>query len=365
MNGGAVICADVDANAIARRIQIGYLDAKASSLDDAVKMASTAKFERRPLSVGVVANAVDALQRLADMEVEVDIVTDQTPAHDPLAYVPAGLALSDALHLRRTRPEEYVRRSRESMCDHVANMVAWMDKGAEVFEYGNGLRRQAKEGGYERAFSFPGFVSAYIRPLFLEGRGPFRWVALSGDDRDIVTTDEVVLTELADSELVVRWLREARRRVHFQGLPARVCWLGLGERDRVGARFNAMVAEGTLRGPIVLCRGHEDSGSVAAPDRETESMLDGSDAIADWPLLNALLNTASGGTWVSIHDGGGVGIGRSVHAGVAVVADGTALAKQKLERVLRNDPGLGVYRHADAGYEIARKLAKKNGLIDS
>jgi urocanate hydratase len=362
MNGGVAICADVNPAAIERRFSEGYLDSKASSLEEALDLAASAKKERRAMSIGVVANAVDVLERLAASDVEADIVTDQTPAHDPLAYVPAGLSLSEAADLRTNHAEEYVQRSLECMCRHAQAMVAWRDKGAEVFEYGNGLRRQALNGGYGRAFDVPGFVVEYIRPLFLQGRGPFRWVALSGDPRDIEVADQVVLRELADNEAVVRWLHEARKRVRFQGLPARVCWLGFGERDRVALLFNDMVAAGTLRAPIVLCRGHEDSGSCASPDRETESMRDGSDAVADWPVLNALLNASSGGIWVALHDGGGVGIGRSIHAGVAVVADGTPLAREKLQRVLRNDSGLGVLRHADAGYKEARKIASENNL---
>jgi urocanate hydratase len=325
-------------------------------------MATGAKQERRPLSVGVVANAVDVLEAASAAGAAVDIVTDQTPAHDPLAYVPHGLDGLEAARLREDNPDEYVRRSRESMCRHVDAMVGWQDKGAEVFEYGNGLRRQAEAAGYQRAFAFPGFVARYVRPLFLEGRGPFRWVALSGDPRDIEAMDEMALRELSGNPSLTRWIELARQRVRFQGLPARVCWLGFGERERIGARCNEMVASGAVRAPVVFCRGHEDSGSVAAPHRETESMLDGSDAIADWPVLNALLNTASGGTWVALHEGGGVGIGQSVHAGVAVVADGSPLAADKLHRVLRNDPGLGVVRHADAGYATAVSLADRHHL---
>jgi urocanate hydratase len=363
MNGGAALCADVDPAAIERRTSAGYLAARARSLDEAIKMATTAKQQREALSVGVVANGAEVLEKLSALEVDVDIVTDQTPAHDPLAYVPAGLSLPDAVALRASEPDDYVRQSVAGMCRHVEAMVGWQDKGAQVFEYGNGLRRQAHNEGCDRAFAFPGFVTKYIRPLFLEGRGPFRWVALSGDARDIHAMDEAVLRELRDSPPVARWLGAASERVRFQGLPARVCWLGFGERERVGAMFNDMVAAGQLRCPVVLCRGHEDSGSVASPDRETEAMMDGSDAIADWPILNALLNACSGGTWVSLHDGGGVGVGRSIHAGVAVVADGTGLAAQKLHRVLRNDPGLGIVRHANAGYERSRLIAAENGLL--
>ena len=362
MNGGTAICADVDPAAIERRISSGYLTVTASSLDEAIRTALSARDRREAVAVGVTANAVEVLERLLALDVEVDIVTDQTPAHDPLAYVPAGLSVAEAGELRSSHPDDYVTRSRDSMCRHVEAMVSWLHKGAEVFEYGNGLRRQAFQAGYGKAFDFPGFVAKFIRPLFLEGRGPFRWVALSGDPNDIRVMDEAALREIGDDQPAGRWLKAARTRVRFQGLPARVCWLGFGERDRVGTIFNDMVAAGKLRCPVVLCRGHEDSGSVASPDRETESMLDGSDAIADWPILNALLNASSGGTWVSLHDGGGVGIGRSVHAGVAVVADGTPLAGAKLQRVLTNDPGLGIVRHADAGYKESQRIASDHGL---
>jgi urocanate hydratase len=362
MNGGTAICADVSPAAIKRRMAASYLGATAASLDEAVASALAAKGRREAVAIGVAANAVDVLEHLLSRGVPVDIVTDQTPAHDPLAYVPAGLSFLEAAQLRSANPGEYIHRSRESMCRHAEAMVGWLGTGAQVFEYGNGLRRQALDAGYGKAFEFPGFVARFVRPLFLQGRGPFRWVALSGDPGDLHAMDAAVLRALGEDHPAARWITEARSRVRFQGLPARVCWLGFGERDRVGAIFNDMVAAGELSCPVVLCRGHEDSGSVASPDRETESMRDGSDAIADWPVLNALLNTASGGAWVSLHDGGGVGIGRSIHAGVAVVADGTPLAGEKLQRVLANDPGLGVVRHADAGYEESQAIAAEAGL---
>ncbi|HEV7763147.1 MAG TPA: urocanate hydratase [Acidimicrobiales bacterium] len=365
MLGGVVICVDVDPTRIERRLETRYLDTVATSLDDAVRLATEARAERRPLSIGVCANAADAVARLAAAaasDAPIDIVTDQTSAHDPLAYVPQGLTVDEAAELRRTDPDEYTKRARASMARHCEAMVAFLDRGAEVFDYGNSLRAEARLGGFERAFAYPGFLPAYIRPLFCEGKGPFRWAALSGDPADIGATDRAVIDELGDNEALVRWLRLASDRVAFQGLPARICWLGYGERDRMGLRFNEMVAAGQLRAPIVIGRDHLDSGSVASPYRETEAMADGSDAIADWPILNALLNTASGASWVSFHHGGGVGIGRSLHAGMVVVADGTDLAAQKLERVLTNDPGTGVMRHVDAGYERAAEVARDHGL---
>jgi urocanate hydratase len=301
------------------------------------------------LSVGVVGNAAAVFPSLLNNGVEIDVVTDQTSAHDPLSYVPLDMDPADAL----TKPDEYTDRARASMAKHVAAMVGFLDAGAEVFDYGNSIRSEAKLGGFERAFDFPGFVPAYIRPLFAEGKGPFRWAALSGDPKDIAATDRAILDLFPDNEQLARWIKMAGERVAFQGLPARICWLGYGERDRAGVRFNDMVASGEISAPIVIGRDHLDSGSVASPYRETESMLDGSDAIADWPLLNAMVNTASGASWVSIHHGGGVGIGRSIHAGQVCVADGTELAGQKIERVLTNDPGMGVIRHVDAGYDSA------------
>jgi urocanate hydratase len=363
MLGGVVICVEVDPTRIERRLATRYLDTVATSLDDAVRLATEARAERRPLSIGVCANAADAVARLAAAsDAPIDIVTDQTSAHDPLAYVPQGLTVDEAAELRRTDPDEYTKRARASMARHCEAMVAFLDRGAEVFDYGNSLRAEARLGGFERAFAYPGFLPAYIRPLFCEGKGPFRWAALSGDPADIGATDRAVIDELGDNEALVRWIRLASDRVAFQGLPARICWLGYGERDRMGLRFNEMVAAGQLRAPIVIGRDHLDSGSVASPYRETEAMADGSDAIADWPILNALLNTASGASWVSFHHGGGVGIGRSLHAGMVVVADGTDLAAQKLERVLTNDPGTGVMRHVDAGYERAAEVARDHGL---
>jgi urocanate hydratase len=362
MNGGVAICVDVDPRSIERRQQAGYLDVAAANLEEAISHALEAQRVGRALSVAVQANAAEVVPALAAGGVPIDIVTDQTPAHDPLAYVPIGLDVEGAKDLRRSAPQEYAARSLASMARHVEGMVAWAEAGAEVFEYGNGIRRGAQEGGFDRAFAFPGFVAEYLRPLFCEGRGPFRWVALSGDAEDIHRADEAAIEELGNDSAATRWIRQARERVPFQGLPARVCWLGYGERDRVGLRLNHMVSTGELKAPVVLCRGHEDAGSVASPDRETEGMRDGSDAIADWPVLNALLGVASGATWVTLQDGGGVGIGRSIHAGVAGVADGTPLAAQRLERMLRNDPGLGVIRHADAGYDQATRWAADHGL---
>jgi urocanate hydratase len=343
-------------------LETRYLDAVADSLADALRLAVSAREERRPLSIGVCANAADAIPLLASWDGPVDIVTDQTSAHDPLSYVPRGLSLEEAAELRTSDPDTYIRRARESMAEHCAAMVAFLDKGAEVFDYGNSLRAEAKLGGFERAFAYPGFLPAYIRPLFCEGKGPFRWAALSGDPADIGVTDQAVIRELPDNEPLLRWIRLASDRVAFQGLPARICWLGYGERDRVGLRFNELVASGEVQGPLVIGRDHLDAGSVASPYRETEAMADGSDAIADWPILNALLNTASGASWVSFHHGGGVGIGRSLHAGMVVVADGTELAAQKLERVLTNDPGSGVIRHVDAGYDEAVEIARKHDI---
>jgi urocanate hydratase len=362
MNGGAVLCADVDPSRIERRLHTRYLDTVAHSVDEAVQLATEARTNGEALSIGLVANAAELLPALVAMDVEVDVVTDQTSAHDPLTYIPTGLSLAEAAELRTGDADEYVRRARASMVEHVAAMVAFQDKGAEVFDYGNSLRAEAARGGYERAFDYPGFVPAYIRPLFCEGKGPFRWVALSGDPADIAATDAAVLDELPGNEALARWIRLAGERVAFQGLPARICWLGYGERDRVGVRFNDLVASGAVQAPIVIGRDHLDCGSVASPYRETEAMLDGSDAIADWPLLNAMVNVASGAAWVSIHHGGGVGIGRSIHAGQVTVADGSRLAGQKLERVLTNDPGMGVIRHVDAGYERAVEVAEQRDV---
>ena len=363
LNGGVALCVEVDQAAIERRLRTRYLDELADDLDDAVARCLAAKSDRRALSVGLRANAADVLPALLDAGFPADIVTDQTSAHDPLnGYVPNTLALEEAARLRADDPVQYIERARRAIAAHCAAMVGFMDAGAEVFDYGNSLRAEARLGGFERAFDYPGFVPAYVRPLFCEGKGPFRWVALSGDPADIAATDRAALEEFPDDEPLHRWIRAAGERIAFQGLPARICWLGYGERHRLGLRFNAMVASGELSAPIVIGRDHLDSGSVASPYRETEAMADGSDAIADWPLLNALVNTAAGASWVSIHHGGGVGIGRSIHAGMVCVADGSVLAAQKLERVLTTDPGMGVIRHADAGYERSTEVARERGV---
>ncbi|WP_420612552.1 urocanate hydratase [Candidatus Spongiisocius sp.] len=362
MNGGAALCIEVDPDRAQRRLETRYLDVVADGYRDALRRCAEAVTDRRPLSVGLVGNAAELLPRLLADGVAADIVTDQTPAHDPLAYIPDDLSLEKADELREVKPDEYVIRSRAAMATHVEAMVGFLDAGAEVFDYGNSLRAEADLGGYDRAFAYPGFLPAYIRPLFCEGKGPFRWVALSGDPADIAATDRAVLEEFPDDEGLRRWITLAGERVAFQGLPARICWLGYGERHRLGLRFNDMVRSGELKAPIVIGRDHLDSGSVASPYRETEDMADGSDAIADWPLLNALVNTASGASWVSIHHGGGVGIGRSIHAGQVCLADGTDLGARKLERVLLNDPATGVIRHADAGYELATRVATDRGV---
>ena len=362
MNDGVAICIECDDARIQRRIDHRYLDVRADSLDHAVELAVAARDERRPLSIGVLGNAAELLPRLLEMDAPIDVVTDQTSAHDPLAYLPVGTRFEDWERERTEDPVGFTKRARESMAAHVRAMVDFQDRGAEVFDYGNSIRDEARKGGYDRAFDFPGFVPAYIRPQFCEGRGPFRWAALSGDPADIAATDRAVLELFPDDERLRRWITMAGERVHFQGLPARICWLGYGERARAGLKFNEMVASGELKAPVVIGRDHLDCGSVASPYRETEAMLDGSDAIADWALLNALVNTASGATWVSIHHGGGVGIGRSIHAGQVVVADGTALAAEKIERVLTNDPGMGVVRHVDAGYDRADEVARERGV---
>jgi urocanate hydratase len=362
MNGGVVICVDCDPASISRRIKFGYLDVAADDTDDAIRRAVAAAQAGQPLSIGLLGNAADLVPALLAMGAPINIVTDQTSAHDPLTYLPSGVAFEDMAALRAEDPDGFTRRARESMAAHVAAMVGFMDAGAEVFDYGNSIRGEAQLAGYDRAFDFPGFVPAYIRPLFCEGRGPFRWAALSGDPADIAATDLAILDLFPGNEPLARWITMAREKVHFQGLPARICWLGYGERDQAGLRFNEMVASGEVSAPIVLGRDHLDCGSVASPYRETEAMADGSDAIADWPLLNALVNTASGASWVSIHHGGGVGIGRSIHAGQVCVADGTDLAAQKLERVLTNDPGMGVIRHVDAGYDRASEIAAERNV---
>ncbi|MGN6523170.1 MAG: urocanate hydratase, partial [Actinomycetes bacterium] len=330
--------------------------------EEALRLAEQAKAERRPLSIGLLGNASEVVPQLLAMGAPIDIVTDQTSAHDPLSYLPRGVALEDWDDLRAKDPEGFTSQAQESMARHVEAMVGFQDGGAEVFDYGNSIRDEARKGGFDRAFAFPGFVPAYIRPLFCEGKGPFRWAALSGDPADIAATDKAILELFPDNEPLARWIRMAGERVHFQGLPARICWLGYGERDKAGERFNDMVASGELKAPVVIGRDHLDCGSVASPYRETESMLDGSDAIADWPLLNAMVNVASGATWVSIHHGGGVGIGRSIHAGQVTVADGTPLAGEKIQRVLTNDPGMGVIRHVDAGYDEAVEVAEERDV---
>jgi len=361
-NEGVCLLVDVNEAHLRRRVEHRYLDVVASDIDDAIAQCLVAKRDRKPLSVGLVGNCATVFPELLRRGVEIDIVTDQTSAHDPLSYLPEGIDLADWHDYAEKKPEEFTDRARASMAKHVQAMVEFQDGGAEVFDYGNSIRAEAQLGGYERAFEFPGFVPAYIRPLFCEGKGPFRWAALSGNPQDIYKTDKAVMDLFPDNDHLQKWMRAAGEKVAFQGLPARICWLGYGERDVAGLKFNDMVASGELDAPIVIGRDHLDAGSVASPYRETESMADGSDAIADWPLLNALINTASGATWVSIHHGGGVGIGRSIHAGQVSLADGTALAAQKLARVLTNDPGMGVIRHVDAGYDIAERTATERGV---
>ncbi|MFJ4104714.1 urocanate hydratase [Amycolatopsis japonica] len=362
MNDGVALVIECDPQRAHRRVETRYLDEVADDLDDAIRRVEAAKKEKRALSVGVVGNAAEVLPELLRRGVEVDIVTDQTSAHDPLSYLPKGIGVDEWQDYADKKPDEFTERARESMAEHVEAMLGFLDKGAEVFDYGNSLRGEAKLGGCERAFDFPGFVPAYIRPLFCEGNGPFRWAALSGDPEDIAATDRAMLELFPENESLARWIRLAGERVAFQGLPSRICWLGYGERHLAGLRFNEMVASGELKAPVVIGRDHLDSGSVASPYRETEGMADGSDAIADWPLLNALVNTSSGASWVSIHHGGGVGMGRSIHAGQVSVVDGTLLAAQKLERVLTNDPGMGVIRHVDAGYDRAADVADERGV---
>jgi urocanate hydratase len=362
MNGGVAICIDVDPSRIKRRLEHRYLDVEAASVPEALQLAVEARDARTPLSIGLLGNAASLVPQLLANDAPIDVVTDQTSAHDPLSYLPIGVEFDDWHDYAARKPEEFTGRARASMARHVEAMVGFQDKGAEVFDYGNSIRGEAQLAGYSRAFSFPGFVPAYIRPLFCEGKGPFRWVALSGDPRDIARTDQAVLELFPENESLARWIKLAQDRVHFQGLPARICWLGYGERDRAGLAFNELVAAGEISAPIVIGRDHLDCGSVASPYRETEAMTDGSDAIADWPLLNAMVNVASGATWVSIHHGGGVGIGRSIHAGQVSVADGTPLAAEKLARVLTNDPGTGVIRHVDAGYDRAIEVAEERDV---
>jgi urocanate hydratase len=363
MNGGTALCIEVDLRRIERRISSGYLDERAGSLDDALGRLDEARSRREPLSIGLLGNAAEVIPELARRGVEVDVVTDQTSAHDPLnGYVPAGLTVEQADALRRSDPDDYLRRAGESAVAHVDAIRSLRDSGAEAFDYGNALRGLAAEHGDDQAFAYPGFVPAYIRPLFCEGRGPFRWVALSGEPADIHATDAAILEMFGEQESVARWIRLAGEKVQFQGLPARICWLGYGERDRAGLRFNEIVSRGELRGPIVIGRDHLDAGSVASPERETEDMRDGSDAVADWPVLNALLNTATGASWVSFHHGGGVGMGKSLHAGQVCVADGSGLAAERIRRTLLADPGLGVARHVDAGYPEAIEAARRLGV---
>ena len=362
MNDGVAICIECDNARIQRRIDHRYLDVRAASLEEAVALATEARDERRALSIGVLGNAAEMLPRLLEMEAPIDIVTDQTSAHDPLAYLPVGVPFEEWDARRTADPAAFTQEAQASMAAHVRAMVEFQDRGAEVFDYGNSIRDEARKGGYDRAFEFPGFVPAYIRPQFCEGRGPFRWAALSGDPADIAATDRAILELFPEDEKLRRWITMAGERVHYQGLPARICWLGYGERARAGARLNEMVASGELSAPVVIGRDHLDSGSVASPNRETESMRDGSDAVSDWPLLNALLNTAGGATWVSLHHGGGVGMGFSQHSGMVICCDGSDDASRRIARVLHNDPATGVMRHADAGYDIAKQCAKDQKL---
>jgi urocanate hydratase len=362
MNDGVAICIDVDQSRITRRIEHRYLDEQADSLEDAVRRAVEARDAKRPLSIGVLGNAAELLPQLLELKAPIDIVTDQTSAHDPLSYLPVGVPFEDWHDAADKDPKGFTKDAQASMAAHVRAMVEFQDAGAEVFDYGNSIRDEARKGGYDRAFEFPGFVPAYIRPLFCEGKGPFRWAALSGAPADIEATDRAILELFPDNARLHKWITMAQERVHYQGLPARICWLGYGERHLAGLKFNQMVASGELKAPIVIGRDHLDCGSVASPYRETEGMLDGSDAIADWAILNALVNTASGASWVSFHHGGGVGMGRSLHAGQVCVADGTDLAAAKIERVLTNDPGMGVIRHVDAGYDRAVEVAESRGV---
>ncbi len=363
MNGGVVIAIDIDETRIDRRIETRYTDMKAHSLDEAIHLAEEAKKAGKALSIGLVGNAADILPEMIKRDFIPDALTDQTSAHDPLnGYVPSKMSLEEAAQLRESYPDEYVKLSKASMAAHVRAMLEMMEKGAITFDYGNNIRQVAKDEGVENAFDFPGFVPAYIRPQFCEGKGPFRWAALSGDPEDIYKTDEAILREFADNEHLCNWIRMAQEKIEFQGLPSRICWLGYGERARFGKILNDMVASGELKAPIVIGRDHLDSGSVASPNRETEAMKDGSDVVSDWPLLNAMINAVGGATWVSLHHGGGVGMGYSQHSGVVIVADGTKEAEARLLRVLTTDPGMGVVRHADAGYELAKKTAREKGI---
>ncbi|GMR64420.1 MULTISPECIES: urocanate hydratase [Bacillus] len=363
MNGGVVIAIDVDKRSIDRRIEKRYCDMYTESLEEALTIANEYKEKKEPISIGLLGNAAEILPELVKRNITPDLVTDQTSAHDPLnGYIPVGYTLEEAAKLREEDPERYVQLSKESMTKHVEAMLAMQEKGAITFDYGNNIRQVAFDEGLKNAFDFPGFVPAFIRPLFCEGKGPFRWVALSGDPEDIYKTDEVILREFADNEHLCNWIRMARQQVEFQGLPSRICWLGYGERAKFGRIINEMVANGELSAPIVIGRDHLDCGSVASPNRETESMKDGSDAVADWPILNALINSVNGASWVSVHHGGGVGMGYSLHAGMVIVADGTEAAAKRIERVLTSDPGMGVVRHVDAGYDLAVETAKEKGV---
>ncbi len=363
MNGGVALCVEVDPHRIERRLETGYLDESYDDVEAAVERALEAKSNKEAVSIGLLGNAADLFPRLLAMGLDADIVTDQTSAHDPLyGYVPQGYTLDEAVDLRKDDPDTYIKASRESMATQCEAMVGFQDAGSEVFDYGNNLRGEAQTAGFTNAFAYPGFVPAYIRDLFSEGSGPFRWVALSGDPADITATDRALLDLFPDNDPLHRWIRMAGERVHYQGLPARICWLSYGERHLAGLRFNELVASGEVSAPIVIGRDHLDSGSVASPYRETEAMMDGSDAVADWPILNAMLNVSSGAAWVAVHHGGGVGIGNSIHSGAQVVADGTEQGAFRVERVLTNDPGTGVMRHADAGYEIAKRVARERGV---
>ncbi|MDY8161270.1 urocanate hydratase [Bacillus thuringiensis] len=363
MNGGVVIAIDVDKRSIDRRIEKRYCDKYTESLEEALAIANEYKEKKEPISIGLLGNAAEILPELVNRNIIPDLVTDQTSAHDPLnGYIPVGYTLEEAAKLREEDPERYVQLSKESMTKHVEAMLAMQEKGAITFDYGNNIRQVAFDEGLKNAFDFPGFVPAFIRPLFCEGKGPFRWVALSGDPEDIYKTDEVILREFADNEHLCNWIRMARQQVEFQGLPSRICWLGYGERAKFGRIINEMVANGELSAPIVIGRDHLDCGSVASPNRETEAMKDGSDAVADWPILNALINSVNGASWVSVHHGGGVGMGYSLHAGMVIVADGTEAAAKRIERVLTSDPGMGVVRHVDAGYDLAVETAKEKGV---
>jgi urocanate hydratase len=364
MNEGVVIAVEVDPSRIQKRLDTKYCDRMTDSLDEALLWAYAAKEKGEPLSIGLVGNAAEVHHELLKRGVKIDIVTDQTSAHDPLnGYIPAGMSLEEAANLRRKDPNEYMRRSKQSMARHVEAMLEFQRRGAIVFDYGNNIRQVAKDEGVENAFAFPGFVPAYIRPLFCEGKGPFRWAALSGDPEDIYRTDELIKELFPENKALIRWIEMAQKKVAFQGLPARICWLGYGERVKMGLAINELVRKGEIKAPIVIGRDHLDCGSVASPNRETEAMKDGSDAIGDWAVLNALINTAAGGSWISFHHGGGVGMGYSLHAGMVIVADGTDLAKERLERVLTTDPGMGVIRHADAGYERAIEVADEMNIV--